>query len=435
MDGILQMEGFIGIVSSIFSLAAFYILQKRVLGYKYQPIYVFLAILLSCNIPSFIIGLLGLESVYQWIFTGLYFLLFSILMCKGALFTKAVTAMIYACFGELTAYLSVPVIYLSGFYAPLDVSKQAGTIRILIEQSGMVMSSVLFFLIINFISNNLSVENSVKSLKYAVVFILPNIFIVTILCEYFRIYYSGGAWKDSWLGNLRMFGFSGMALICGGLVLVGLDKLMKENQKKEQEKLLRQQLTALVSHYEGLKLQLESSRAFRHDIRNHLACVKNLIEAGNYEEGKAYFDKLTEKIDGLGHPVNTGNLVADAVIYEKSKLCDARNISFHCDARIFRNTKLDSFDLCVILGNALDNGIEACGRMIDSNIEPYVRMKSAQNKNFLIIEIENSTGKQSKNIHYGIGLLNIKKIVEKYLGTMDIEKGENYFKLSIMLQV
>ncbi|SQC00249.1 ATP-binding protein [Clostridium tetanomorphum] len=106
---------------------------------------------------------------------------------------------------------------------------------------------------------------------------------------------------------------------------------------------------------------------------------------------------------------------------------------------------MDPFDLCVVLGNALDNAIEACEKITDESIKKYIHITSTFNKSFIVFEIKNSMmGYIHKNhmstdkgddINHGLGLLNIQSIADKYFGTTYIENSENMFVLNVMLQV
>nr|WP_243150638.1 ATP-binding protein [Clostridium sporogenes] len=106
---------------------------------------------------------------------------------------------------------------------------------------------------------------------------------------------------------------------------------------------------------------------------------------------------------------------------------------------------MDFFDLCVILGNALDNAIEACEKIADESIKKYIHITSIVNKSFIVFEIKNSMKgyinkdylytDKTDDINHGFGLLNIESITKKYFGTTYIESSENTFVLNVMLQV
>ena len=135
------------------------------------------------------------------------------------------------------------------------------------------------------------------------------------------------------------------------------------------------------------------------------------------------------------------------------------NIKYHEAKRVISDTQIDasrlifpknlkilSYDIGVILGNALDNAIEACVKLKDSAPEAktFIRLYSLQKGNVFILGAENSfdgnlrlrgegalpmTDKKDKNAH-GMGLLNIKSTAEKYGGTMDFQVRDKAFVLS-----
>ncbi len=276
-------------------------------------------------------------------------------------------------------------------------------------------------------------------------FVIPNVFIVALLCEYFKLYYKNNNVNNSLFNNIKMLGFASMALVCAVFTVITLDRLIKENVMRQKELLLRQQFNMQTEHYKNLQIQSKNTRAFKHDINNHLICIKNLIADGDIKSTEVYLKKITKSLESLNLKVNTGNPFADAVISEKYNISIDKNIDFKCNVKILADTKIDSFDLCVILGNALDNAIEACEKITDKSIKKYIHITSIVNKSFIVFEIKNSMeGYINKdyvltdkidNINHGLGLLNIESITNKYCGTTYIESSENMFVLNIMLQV
>ncbi|EFG88810.1 hypothetical protein CLCAR_1557 [Clostridium carboxidivorans P7] len=160
---------------------------------------------------------------------------------------------------------------------------------------------------------------------------------------------------------------------------------------------------------------------------------------------KSTLKKYTKSVECLNLKVNTGNPFADAVISEKYNICINKNIEFKCNVKIPNNSKIDPFDLCVLLANALDNAIEACDKITQKNILKFIHIRSILNKSFIIFEIKNSiVGYLSENklntskddaSNHGLGLLSIKNTANKYLGTTYIEISKNLFTLNIMLQI
>ncbi|WMJ80699.1 GHKL domain-containing protein [Clostridium sp. MB40-C1] len=401
--------------------------------------------LITGNIPFLIVEKLNIESVYQWIPTTIYIFVFSLIFCKGTCLKKLIVTIIYNCFNELIQYITVPVIYTSEYIVILNSSVQTQQIRDIVNYLFLIITQLIYILILKFILKNYYIDNGFKDFKYMLFFVVPNVFIVALLCEYFKEYYKGNNMSNSLFNNIKMMGFASMALICGVFTVIILDRLIKENALRQKEALLAHQFNIQARHYKDLQIQFKNTRMFKHDINNHLICIKNLIANGDIKSTEQYIKKITESLENLNLKVNTGNPFADAVISEKYNISIDKNIDFKCNVKMLNGINMDPFDLCVILGNALDNAIEACEKITDESIKKYIHITSTFNKSFIVFEIKNSMkGYIHKNhmstdkgdaINHGLGLLNIESIADKYFGTTYIENSENIFELSIMLQV
>lgn len=219
-------------------------------------------------------------------------------------------------------------------------------------------------------------------------------------------------------------------------------------------------------------------RSLKHDMKNTVAVLQRLAadesggslddsgsaetdesEVDNLHESRlknaelrAYLAELNRSFDRLEFRFRTGNAVADALLnmkyYEMRRYFaetaggGAEDFKFEFDAErlIFpENLAIQSYDIGVILGNALDNAIEACMRLVKEKpqTKPFIRLSSFQKGKFFFLEIENSfdgrlkksshsefpsTLKSEKQIH-GIGFANMKKTAEKYDGAVDYSVG------------
>ncbi|WP_173702743.1 sensor histidine kinase [Clostridium tetanomorphum] len=423
-----------------------YITLKGFLGFKTKLQYMFVVMLITANIPSLIVKKFNIESIYQWIPTAIYVFIICLIFCKGTCFKKIIVAIIYICFNELLQYITVPFIYMPNYIDILNLTYHTEQISSIVSQLFFIITQLIYILIFNFVLKNYCINNNFKDVKYMMFFVIPNVFIVALLCEYFKLYYKNNNVVDiSLFNNLKMMGFAFMALICAVLMVIILDRLMKENTLRQKEALLAHQFNIQARHYKDLQIQFKNTRVFKHDINNHLICIKNLIANDDIKSTEQYIKKVTETLESLNLKVNTGNVFADAVISEKYNISIDKNIDFKCNIKIPNGIKMDPFDLCVVLGNALDNAIEACEKITDESIKKYIHITSTFNKSFIVFEIKNSMmGYIHKNhmstdkgddINHGLGLLNIQSIADKYFGTTYIENSENMFVLNVMLQV
>lgn len=194
---------------------------------------------------------------------------------------------------------------------------------------------------------------------------------------------------------------------------------------------LTQAARAQKIYIEEAQMRCTQTKAFRHDIKNHLSVLDGLLSRGELEEGKAYLKKLEITSSALSFPYQTGNPVVDILLSEKLGL--AKNNGITTDVALILPTpcKIDDFDLCVIFANALDNAIHACQTAMDAK---NIRISGKQQGDFYMLMFENSCS-DAPLPPVGTGLANIKSVAEKYHGAMEIEKIGQHFSLSVLLNI
>ncbi|MBQ8011029.1 MAG: GHKL domain-containing protein [Oscillospiraceae bacterium] len=177
------------------------------------------------------------------------------------------------------------------------------------------------------------------------------------------------------------------------------------------------------------ELSLEM-RKIRHDMTKYLDITSNLISSGKSEEALRYLEKIqTEKIDHTFHPIITSSDVINALLNTKFSYCKKHGIDFVYQITANVST-FSEMDLSVLLGNLLDNAIEAAEKCE----QPFVKITICESKAYLVVIVTNSIGasvlkenpdfKTTKKdqLHHGLGLLTVKDIVEKYDGIFNIDE-------------
>ncbi len=179
------------------------------------------------------------------------------------------------------------------------------------------------------------------------------------------------------------------------------------------------------------QMRYEQTRAFRHDIRNHLSVLDGLLSSGKLEEGKAYLQKLKTVSASLSFPHQTGNTVVDILLGEKLGLAESNGIMVEVSLLLPKPCGVDDFDLCVIFANALDNAISACQTIKGAK---SIRIYGERQGDFYMLAFDNTcVGEPMPPI--GTGLANIKSVAEKYHGAMLTEKKGQHYSLNILLNI
>ena len=224
------------------------------------------------------------------------------------------------------------------------------------------------------------------------------------------------------------------------------------NREKNSRIILEKQIENMQEHMEEMERIYSGIRSMKHDMKNTLAVIMQL--AGREEaELQTYLSELNQNFDNLEFQFKTGNTVVDTLL----------NMKYHEAIRIIPDIRIDaerllfsdemhiqSYDIGVMIGNALDNAMEACRKLKaeDPEAETFIRLTSFKKGKMIFIEVENSfngrvvkkkqsefpvTDKTDKREH-GIGLLNIKHTAEKYHGAVDWSVDGKVFTLSVMMK-
>jgi hypothetical protein len=205
-------------------------------------------------------------------------------------------------------------------------------------------------------------------------------------------------------------------------------------------------LTLQKKYYTEVEKGIRAQGKLMHDTRHHYVVLSTLANSGDYATLGEYLDRLL----GEGHAASAkrycANPVANAVIAGYIEIAEAKGISVSTDIDLPIETRIDEYELCALLGNAIENAIEACQR-IPSGMEPYsgrsIVIKARSEKNRLVIRIENSflpllgdiagLFPSSKGERNGIGLESIRAIVDRYQGGLNCERKGTTFVLSAVL--
>lgn len=240
-----------------------------------------------------------------------------------------------------------------------------------------------------------------------------------------------------------------IAIPCSMLSLSGLVLYMYcvvSLEKQILKRLTEQQYQMMERHIEAYKEQYEQLVKIKHDIKNHGLCVKELLKNGKSEEALYYLEQFITGTEQTEYLVQTGSVFADALLNLKYRQAKRLGISITIQMTAPGEDKIAPVDLCCLLANALDNAIEACGRQREKEgLYGWIRAESKVRGEYWVLEISNSSMEQSfvyngkflssKRGHsYGVGLQNIKAVVERYEGVLEIQNEED-FTLNVMLPI
>lgn len=226
-------------------------------------------------------------------------------------------------------------------------------------------------------------------------------------------------------------------VLLSSVVTLRAAEMLADYERLNQEKQL-QSLREI--YYQGIRREQTQLRTLRHDLRNHLTVVRSLLEQGEQQRAEEYLNQL------LGSPALTGggrlcqHEAANAVLAAKLGQMQQQGISGAFQVQLPEHLPVADADLVALLGNGLDNAIEAAGNSADKTISLVCRA----DKGMLVLRLVNgltgqeredlATTKQDKQNH-GLGLLQMRQIVQKYGGTLEAGPRDGRFELLACLEL
>lgn len=218
------------------------------------------------------------------------------------------------------------------------------------------------------------------------------------------------------------------ALLC---TLYAYQRLRRSLRAQAAAESLSQMAQAQKTYIAEAQMRYEQTKAFRHDINNHLSILNGLLSSGKLEESRAYLQKLETASGALSFPCQTGHPVVDILLGEKLRAAKAGGIPAEVSLLLPRPCGVDEFDLCVIFANALDNALAACR---EAEGGKSIRVRGERQGDFYMLAFEN-TCPEGPLPPEGTGLSNIRAAAEKYHGTVLAEKTGSVFRLHVLLNI
>ena len=223
------------------------------------------------------------------------------------------------------------------------------------------------------------------------------------------------------------------------------EKIAEQYEIKKQSIIFEQALKMNRKQmviYDEMLLKLRRSR---HDIKKHCFVIYQLAKTGNTSNLMEYIEGIIEEYEIDEKIINTNNFIIDSILNYGYTLCQKENIKFKHRITIPNKLTIKDEDICIILMNALENAIEANMKLMDKETrEIKISINYIDDK--LLIGIKNrfdgyvvkgvsknlETTKNDRENH-GIGLISIKKVVEKYKGFINTEIDDREFAIIISI--
>lgn len=314
---------------------------------------------------------------------------------------------------------------------------------IFFESQRETVISNISYLIIYFVIFLVIKKRKVEQLKIAVtkldalftwiVFIILNLLNFSIIAEDSPII-SLQTIGSKWILNLLGVALTFLVLFLYLTIWRNSTTKYYQAVSESKEKYIKNQIT----YFKMYKATQNDIRSFRHDFNRHLATLNQLAKAEKLAEILSYLDEIDESWRETGERLyQTGDEVLDSILNLKVIAIREKEIDIIKDGVLAQPFILSPYELTIVFANALDNAIAAVSLLDREQRKIFFTIKNSEN--FSVITIANPIASKTtkavtkdKRFH-GFGLTNIKNIIKKYKGTMEVIVSDKNFKLTIIL--
>ena len=247
-------------------------------------------------------------------------------------------------------------------------------------------------------------------------------------------------------GYIYLIGMGFGALVFSWLIYKIIQKLIYQSQREVIWKMREEEFHKKDFYMKSMNDILQTIRSQRHDLNNYLSTLYGLIYLERFEESKKYITEVNDRITNMDNIVETSHPIITALVSLKKSKAFEDDIDIKLDIDLPENLPIDFVDLSIIIGNLLDNAIEACQQVKEGQRE--IELSMYVKEDYLVIKMKNTkleserlrtdkiTGRfttKSKHEDHGFGLGNVEYVVKQYNGIIKIEDLANEFIVDIGL--
>lgn len=225
------------------------------------------------------------------------------------------------------------------------------------------------------------------------------------------------------------------------MIVYIFDTIIDKYKFMQEHTQLQHQMDYQDANYEKVVHSFKSIKRIIHDTNQQFLYIEECIKRNELAAAMEHIKTTLNKVEGAYQRVNTGNLVIDALITNTLNIGQANGIRIDTKLNLWsQEIHIDRYDLCVVIGNMLDNAIEASKKLTIAE-DRYILIKIHSTESSLIIHILNHMENEVAHLHsqkptpefHGIGLTNIARICDKYGGHMTIETENKVFNNMVLL--
>lgn len=238
--------------------------------------------------------------------------------------------------------------------------------------------------------------------------------------------------------------FLAVGLVGMNCVVICLMQNIREKEERiRTEMLAGQSQQNQLEAYRDMEKSYQRQRKKMHDYKNQLGVIQTLLRGQDARSALLFAEKLTESISVDMSDINTNHPIVNAVLNQKYHSMQEKNISLLLKTGDLHELSVEEEDIVILLANLLDNAIRAAGEAADKGGKAVIRLKLVYEEGRMILCVRNPVAekveiagdgvRKKPGERQGIGLLNVKSVVEKYGGDMALSCDDKEFQAVVML--
>lgn len=376
-------------------------------------------------------------TLYDWWLSAVYIAYWfgiSFLFIEGKVLNKLLAAIISDLVSLSTSSLVTSAISIAFNLSSDVIYTQRNLYRVLGALCVQAANLYLFSLILRF------ADRTILLMKKKEWTLIISVFLISIFSlAMIHIALSEATLSDT---TSKMLLFSEIGLFALNIVCLGITvSLNQSNRTAEELKLKEQQLKHDIQYAETVRSQYQEIRQIRHDIKQHLDAVSGLQLEGKIDAAQKYISEISSGLERIEMFMDVGNDFVNAILNSKLSIAKSKGIEVLCSSSN-KIEGISEYDLCNLIGNMLDNAIEAAEKTGDNAV---VEVSILSDKYKLMITVSNSilqsvlsgnselkTTKRKTFLH-GFGVKSIRTIAEKYSGSVDFYEENLTFFCRVIL--
>lgn len=433
MDNIDQilLLGFIGLTETFLLHFQFALLMKRNNSRNKHYYYLMLALYCLCTVFD---AAHNFSVFFVFLIAYLLIAITAYVFYDGTIATKLSDSFVFLSVNyAATIYATVLVYKFSGASDfPRNLSQN------FFSQIILTLLCMLFLLFLYQFGKRMSTKFFPN---FIVSFLIPLLICILLLTQFYMNQNSGEASLE-----MKNHIIVGTLLLLTGWMLYSLTVVNNLlTISLQHSATLDQMLSMQEKYYLDLQKHQHELRLINHDIKNHTATMAQLIKTQQYNALGEYIMELKNSINSITAPVtNCDNLLINSLLNDKLGSLKEKGVDLQLCVMVPAVLRIKNVDLCILLGNLLDNAVEACVAM-EVEEQRFIKVDIRSRGPFLVVEIANSYGnainikdseylttKKVRLLH-GMGLTNVRRVVNKYDGRLEINHENSVFCVRAIL--